>query len=312
MREIEIFEFENIRVGQAQNVNAATGVTVAIFDKGAAVGCSITGGAPGTRETDLLKPENLIEKVNAIFLSGGSAFGLDSSSGIMKYLREKNMGFDTGIVKVPIVCGSVLFDLGVGSCDVYPDIDMGYLACVDSENNSTFLNGNYGAGTGCSVGKIAGFENAKKTGIGYYGVEVEGLKVGAIVAVNAFGSIVEDGKVIAGPCNNLSTVDLIIKGNNSSFAGKNTTIGMVFTNAKFDKTKLTKIASMTQDAMARCINPTHTMFDGDSIYAASIGTKEYDQMLVGIIAQEVFEKAVYRAVKKATPAYGLANYENKE
>ncbi len=311
MREISIKEFDNLRVGQASNFDAGTGCTVAIFDKGACVGASIIGGAPGTRETDLLRPENLINQVHSVFLTGGSAFGLDASSGIMKYLREQQIGFDTGTIKVPIVTGSVLYDIEVGSHDVYPDLDMGYKACVDSEGNSDFLEGNYGAGTGCSVGKIAGPTNAKKSGIGYYGVEVGGLKVGAIVAVNAFGSIVDGDQVIAGPLDNKSTVDLIIDGAEATFAGKNTTIGMVFTNAAFDKSELTKIASMTHDAMARCINPTHTLFDGDSIYAISLLDKKYDNTLVGVLAQEVFSKAIYRAVKKARPAYGLDNYLNR-
>ncbi len=308
MKEIKLTDFENIRVGQSSNVEAATGISVAIFDKGACVGASIMGGAPGTRETDLLKPENLINRVHSVFLTGGSAFGLDASSGIVKYLREKGIGFDTGKVKVPIVCGSVLYDIEVGLSDIYPDSDMGYQACLNSEKDVDFLEGNYGAGTGCSVGKIAGIENAKKSGIGYYGVDVAGLKVGAIVAVNAFGSIVEDGRVIAGPLDNQSTVDLIIAGEEAKFAGRNTTIGMVFTNAKLDKTALTKIASMTHDAMARCINPTHTLFDGDSIYAISLSDKEYDSTLVGVVAQKVFSEAIYRAVKKTRPAYGLGNY----
>ncbi len=311
MKEIKITDFDNIRVGQASDTDAATGVTVAIFDKGACTGASIIGGAPGTRETDLLRPENMIDKVHAVFLTGGSAFGLDASSGIMKYLSDNSIGFDTGTVKVPIVCGSVLYDIEVGSPDVYPDQKMGYLACENSEGRPDFLEGNYGAGTGCSVGKLAGIANAKKSGIGYYGVEIGGLKVGAIVAVNAFGSILEDGSVIAGPLDNMSTVDMIINGAEAKFAGKNTTIGMVFTNAAFDKAELTKIASMTHDAMARCINPTHTLFDGDSIYAISLSDEKYDNTLVGVIAQEVFAEAILRAVKKTRPAYGLKNYLNK-
>ncbi len=310
MREIKITDFDNIRVGQYSDVDAATGVSVAIFDHGATVGASIMGGAPGTRESDLLKPENLIDKVHAVFLTGGSAFGLDSSSGIMKYLSEKSIGFDTGTVKVPIVCGSVLYDIEVGRHDVYPDFHMGYEACLDSEKNGDFLEGNYGAGTGCSVGKIAGIANAKKSGIGYYGVELAGLKVGAIVAVNAFGSIVDGNEIVAGPLDNQSTVDLIINGAEAKFAGKNTTIGMVFTNAKFDKADLTKIASMTHDAMARHINPTHTLFDGDSIYAISLSDETYDKTLVGVLAQRVFSEAILRAVKKARPQYGLKNYLN--
>lgn len=306
MKEIQITDFKNIKVGNYTDEVNATGVTVAVFNKGATAGVSVIGGAPGTRETDLLRPENLVDKVHSVFLTGGSAFGLNVAGGIMKYLEEKKIGFDTIAGKIPIVTGAVLYDLEVGNNKVKPDSKMGYLACENSEE-SNYENGNFGAGTGCSVAKILGVTNSKKAGIGYYGVEIDGLKVGAIVALNAFGSIYENNKIIKGPSNNLSTEDIIIdsKLESTNALAQNTTIAMVFTNAEFDKAKLTKISNMAHDGFSRTIKPTHTFYDGDTIFAVSLDTFKADPNRVGVISQYVVEKAVLVAAKSSKQAYGL-------
>lgn len=318
MKEIKFNQIENVKTGHAQNITAGTGCTVLICEKGAVAGCDIRGGAPGTRETDLLNPVNLIDKIHGLLLAGGSAFGLSAASGIMKYLEEKKIGFDVKLTNVPVVPGAVLFDLTVGDYKIRPDEKMGYEACVNSELNSD-VQGNIGAGTGCSIGKFYGMERAMKSGLGSCAFQIGDLKIGAVVAVNCLGNVINSntGNSIAGLLNeNLNEIisteeEMIksIKSRTNAFTG-NTTIGTVVTNAKLTKSQAAKVASMTHNGYARTIRPVHTMYDGDSIFALSVGEIDADISTVGLAAAVVMEKAVINAVINTAPAYGLRCYSD--
>ncbi|MGN0999821.1 MAG: P1 family peptidase [Faecousia sp.] len=311
MKEIGIMEVGGFRVGHAQNAEAATGCTVLLLDKMSPAGLDVRGGGPASRESQILSPLAQAEAINAVLLSGGSAFGLDAAGGVMKYLEQRNIGFDVGVTKVPLVSQSSLFDLGVGAVDIRPDAKMAYAAC-ENAGCDTPAEGNVGAGTGCSVGKYRGMGRAMKAGFGTYAIQAGPLKVGALVAVNALGDIYEDGRMIAGLLNAektglsntleelLADVDRM----GDLFSG-NTTLGIVVTNAKFHKTQLTKIAGMTHNGYARAIRPVHTNADGDSIYALSVGEMPGDVNVVGTMAALAMEKAIVRAVRAAQGAYGL-------
>jgi L-aminopeptidase/D-esterase-like protein len=313
MKEISIKEIENIKIGNAQKKEAGTGCTVIIAEKGAPTGLDVRGGGPASRESELLKPMAAAQAVHAVLLSGGSAFGLDAAGGVMEYLEEHDIGFDVGITKVPLVCQSCLFDLNVGDFRVRPDKKMGYEACVNAEKGN-YQDGNAGAGTGATVGKMRGGEGCMKSGIGSYAVQIGELKVGAIVAVNALGDIYDwkNGKKIAGLLaeDNKTFIDTeeelykkydVVE---NKFV-ENTTIGIIITNAKFNKTQLCKIAGMTHDGYARSIRPVHTTADGDSIYAMSVGDVEADQDMVGSLAAQVMSEAIIKAVMSAETAYGF-------
>lgn len=303
VKEIPITQINGLRIGNAQNDEVKTGVTVLIFDKGATVGIDISGGGPASRETPLTSPITADNPVNAIVLSGGSAYGLAASDGVMRYLEERRIGFDTGYAKVPLVCQSCIYDLGYGRADVRPDADMGYAACADAEKNQPAC-GNVGAGTGATVGKLCGMERAAKSGLGIYAAAVGELQMAAVVAVNALGDIFDPktGKMLAGLknadgtgyANTCEELYKIIQRTNM-FTG-NTTIGAVVTNGEFSKAEMNKIASMTRCAYARCIRPVGTMADGDSIYAASTGNVEADINVAGTLAAEVMAEAIRRAV----------------
>lgn len=313
MKEIKIQEIENIKIGSAENQAAGTGCTVILCEKGAPAGLDVRGGGPASRESELLKPMAAAEAIHAVLLSGGSAFGLDAAGGVMEYLEERNIGFDVGITKVPLVCQSCLFDLGVGDYKVRPDKAMGYEACENAEKGN-YRDGNFGAGTGATVGKFYGKDFCMKSGIGSYAVQIGELKVGAVVAVNALGDIYDwkNGKKVAGLLSKdrksfLCTEDEVYKSYEvvkNKFVG-NTTIGAVITNGKFQKTQLCKIAGMTHNGYARSIRPVHTTADGDSIYALSVGEVEADQDMVGTLAAQVMSEAILRAVISAESAYGL-------
>ncbi|UJF18581.1 P1 family peptidase [Vibrio sp. SS-MA-C1-2] len=308
----DLFKIQGLSIGQAQDKEGVTGVTVLRFDKGAVAGVDVRGAAPGTRETDLLRPENLVQQVNAIVLSGGSAYGLDSMTGVMKYLGDNDIGFDVGVAKVPIVTGAVLFDLTIGDPKSRPDATMGYQA-TKSANRTEFKEGSFGAGTGATVGKIAGGKRSTKSGIGSYVIEFDsGLVIGAIVAVNAWGDVTKDGQVYAGTRSEdgksfVSGKDLIVDGLASKgFAGRNTTIGVIVTNAKLTKTQALKIAQMGHDGYARAINPVHSMYDGDTLFAAGTGEIEVtDINSIGVVGAEVVQQAIYRAVESAESLGGL-------
>lgn len=318
-----ITDISGIEVGQAQDDEALTGCTVLLCCKGAVAGVDVRGSAPGTRETDLLNPVNVVEKVNAIVLAGGSAFGLDAASGVMRYLEEKGIGFDTGAGLVPIVPAAILFDLNIGRGDVRPDAEMGYRAAV-AASSSVPAEGNAGAGTGASVGKIFGLKSAMKSGIGTASMNAGGLIVGALVAVNAFGDVIDPktGQIIAGVWSTnfgplklgddsyfgdtLEIMKTFIGRRVLGFATRaNTVIGVVATNAKLTKPEATKVAQMAQDGIARTIRPAHTMLDGDTIFALGTGEKKADPSTVGALAAEVTAQAILRGVQKAAPAGGL-------
>ena len=318
MKQIEFTDIEGIDVGHAQNLNAATGCTVILCGDGATAGVDVRGGAPGTRETDLLNPVNMVQKIHAVMLAGGSAFGLDAAAGIMQYLEEKKIGFDVGVTRVPIVCGAVLFDLTLGDFKIRPDKEMGYAACVSA--TKTFCSqGNVGAGTGATVGKILGMNRAMKSGLGCYALQVGDLKVGALVAVNCLGDVIdpETGKKLAGPLSVdgkalADTEDIMIQAyadKKNLFSG-NTTIGVVATNAAFDKAQVTKLASMAQNGYARTMRPAHTMVDGDTIFTLSTGGVSADLSVAGLLAARVMERAVVNAVKNTTSLCGLKSYSD--
>jgi L-aminopeptidase/D-esterase-like protein len=316
MRKIDFVEIEGIQVGHAQDFEAATGCTVIISEKGATVGVDVRGGAPGTRETDLLNPINLVQKAHAIILTGGSAFGLDAAAGVMQYLEERNIGFDVQVTRVPIVCGAALFDLTIGDHRIRPDKEMGYQACLNASSLER-RQGNIGAGTGATVGKILGMHRAMKSGLGCFTLQTESLKVGALVAVNCLGDVVDPltGKKLAGPLNDdmqtlADTEEIMIKSYadaKSLFSG-NTTIGVVATNAALTKSQTTKLASMAQDGYARTMRPAHSMVDGDTIFAMSTGAIEVELSVVGLLAARVMERAVIAAVENAESLCGLKCY----
>lgn len=315
MKEIGIMEVGGFRLGHAQNQEAATGCTVVLLDKMSPAGLDVRGGGPASRESQILSPVAHADAINAVLLSGGSAFGLDAAGGVQKYLEERDIGFDVGVTKVPLVSQSCLFDLGVGRVDVRPDASMAYAACENASYEPP-KQGNVGAGTGCSVGKYRGMSRAMKSGFGTFALEAGAVKVGAMVAVNALGDIYEDGKIIAGLLSAdktalSSTLDELFEDMTAAgnlFSG-NTTLGIIVTNVKLNKTQLTKIAGMTHNGYARAIRPVHTTADGDSIYALSTGDIPGDVNVVGAMAACAMEHAIIRAVKEAAPAYGLDNWE---
>lgn len=309
-----ILDVKGIKVGQVEDKEGLTGCTVIICEDGGVCGVDVRGSAPGTRETDLLDPINMVQKVHAIVLSGGSAFGLESTCGVSRYLEEKGIGFDVGVAKVPIVTGAVLFDLGVGDPKCRPNIEMGYKAC-EIANNIELKQGNYGAGCGATVGKIRGSEFCTKGGIGSYSIKLDnGLVVSAIIAVNAFGDVYENGQIIAGVLNDdkndfLNTYDLMKKGvNKGGFNIDNTTIGAVVTNAKLSKAECKKISQMAHNGFAKSIFPIHTPHDGDTIFTLATGEVETDITLLGSIASEVVEKSVISAIKNASKTNDILSY----
>lgn len=305
-KEISLNEFDNVWFGNAQNDSAKTGVTVAIFPNGARVGVEISGGGPASRETPVISPTTAPTPVNAIVLAGGSAYGLAASDGVMRWLEENHIGFDTRAALVPIVVQSDIYDLSYGSAKIRPDASMGYDACKLAKRHAKFVSGNFGAGTGATVGKLGGMARSQKSGLGVYAVQLGEIKIAAIVVVNALGDVYDErtGKKIAG----LLTADRknfsdsraeLYKLTTQPNSRENTTIGMIVTNGNFDKAQLTKIASMTQNAYARSIKPVGTLFDGDTIYAASVGEVSADLNTVGTLAAEVMSEAIRRAVESS-------------
>ena len=308
IKEISIKEIDGVSIGNAQNDEAKTGVSVIYFKNGAQAGCDISGGGPASRETPLTSSMTADNPLNAVVLSGGSAFGLAASDGVMRCLEEHGIGYETGFAKVPLVCQSCIFDLGYGKSDVRPDADMGYEACVRALEGCDDSMGNIGAGTGASVGKLLGMKQAMKSGLGVHAIQVGDLKIAAVVVVNAFGDIFDslNAQKIAGLMDperkvfwDLEETFVKMVTTPQNLFKTNTTIGCVVCNAKFDKAKLNKIASMTRNAYARCINPVGTMADGDSIYACSIGEVVSDVNVVGSLAAKVMEKAIKKAVESA-------------
>jgi L-aminopeptidase/D-esterase-like protein len=319
-----ITDVPGIEVGHAQDDEALTGCTVVLCRKGAVGGVDVRGGAPGTRETDLLNPLNLVEKVHAVLLAGGSAFGLDAAGGVMRYLEERKIGFETGAGRVPIVPAAILFDLNIGRADRRPDADMGYRAAAAASTDAR-REGNVGAGSGASVGKMFGAKQAMKSGLGSASLEIgAGVIVGALAVVNAFGDVVDpqNGQIIAGLrsakvgplqigapgyfADTQVTMKTFIGRTILNFASRaNTVLGVVATNAKLTKAEANKVAQMAQDGVARAIRPAHTMLDGDTMFALSTGGKKADVSTVGAYAAETVAQAIVRAATRAESAGGL-------
>jgi L-aminopeptidase/D-esterase-like protein len=314
----QITDVPGVKVGQKENMDALTGCTVVLFEDGAVGGVDVRGSAPGTRETDLLNPINLVEKLHGILLSGGSAFGLDAASGVMQYLEEQGIGLDVGVAKVPIVPGAVLFDLAVGDSKVRPDKEMGYEA-AQSASSEKFKTGNAGAGCGATVGKLAGPDYCMKGGLGSASVRLEnGIVIGAIVAVNAVGDVRNPatGKIMAGPYDRkrstmLDSMVLLEKNYHAVIpAGTNTTIGVVAINASLTKSEANKVAQMAQDGYARTIYPVHTMNDGDTIFATATGGIHIPVDVAGALAAKVMEMAILNAIQSAEAIAGIPAYQD--
>jgi L-aminopeptidase/D-esterase-like protein len=297
-----ITDVPGIRVGHAHNLEARTGSTVILCETdGAVAGVDVRGGAPGTRETDLLNPQNLIERVHAILLTGGSVFGLDAACGVVRWLEERGIGFDTGAARVPIVPAAVIFDLADGDPGVRPDYLMGYDACQQA-NSGPVAEGRAGAGAGATVGKIMGMAMASPGGVGTASATLpDGVTIGALVVVNAFGDIVDSGgKIVCGARSPrgawLNTERLIAAGSISARRSvvQNTTLAVVATDARLTKAEAGKVASMAHDGLARSIRPIHTMLDGDTIFALSTGKVPADVTTIGAVAADVVARAVVR------------------
>lgn len=316
---VNIADIPGIKLGNAEDLTGGTGCTVILCEKGGVAGVDVRGGAPGTRETDLLSPIKMMDKIHGIMLAGGSAFGLDAAAGVMEYLEGKGIGFDVGITKVPIVTAAVLFDLPVGDYRCRPDKEMGYRACVNAENGG-FSEGSVGAGTGATVGKILGMDKAMKGGLGSFCIKNGSLYVGAVVAVNCFGDVVDpdNGEILAGAYISeekrfVNTEALIMestKKEESPFAG-NTTIGCVITNARLSKAEANKVASMAHNGYARSIRPVHTMYDGDTVFCLATGEIEADVNQIGVLAVKAIEQAVVNGIKKAAPLFGIRAYSER-
>ena len=295
-------DVEGIKVGHASDLEGGTGLTIILPDPGNTAGVDVRGGAPGTRETDLLNPLNQVSEVSSIILSGGSAYGLEAASHLMKILEKEGIGFDVGVGIVPIISQAVLFDLAYKNPKARPDAKMTQEAFETATYNDNKM-GIVGAGTGATVAKALGPESLVKSGLGQASIKKGDLVVSAIVALNAFGDIFDyrKGVQIAGPMKDgimLRTMDYIDKilGSFADIKPTNTTIGAVATNATFSKTELTKIAGMAHDGYARSINPVHTMFDGDTIFSLATNKVKSDINLVGALAAEAMSMAIANAI----------------
>lgn len=310
-----ITDVAGIEVGHSTDTRRPTGCTVVLARAGALGAVDVRGSAPGTRETDLLSPTHHIAAVHAVVLAGGSAFGLDCASGVVRWLEENGIGFDTGYARVPIVPAAILFDLAVGPASIRPDAESGYQA-IRAASSRPPAQGNEGAGAGATCGKLFGFERAMKGGIGSASVRAGGFTVGAIVAVNAVGDIVDpcSGRLLAGARTADGTALLdcrraILAGDipPRMAAGTATTIGVIATDAILTKAQAGKVAQMGHDGLARSINPVHTMFDGDTLFALATGTtgRHGDPTLIGILGAEAVARAVVAATLAARSLPGL-------
>ena len=304
-----ITDVAGIEVGHFTDPRRPTGCTVVIARNGAVAGVDVRGAAPGTRETDLLSPTNLVDRVHAVLLAGGSAWGLDAASGVMKWLEENGIGLAVGPGRIPIVPAAVLFDLYLGDASIRPDLHAGYTACANA-SRKTPADGNVGAGSGAIVGKIFGADRAMKGGIGSASVSVNGVTVGALVACNALGDVIDPdtGELIAGARTKdgkalLDSRRALLRGEQHTklVAGSNTTIGVIATDAILTKAQASRLATVGHDGFARSINPAHTMLDGDTLFAVATGSsgKTLDMMTLATMAAEAVAQAVVRGVRAA-------------
>jgi L-aminopeptidase/D-esterase-like protein len=313
-----ITDVAGLAVGHFTHAERATGCTVVLCPQGAVAGVDVRGGSPGTRETDLLRPENTVDRVHALLLSGGSAFGLDAAGGVMRWLEEQGHGFAVGAVRVPIVPAAVIFDLWHGDARIRPDAAAGHAACVTASTQPP-AQGSVGAGAGATVGKLFGIERAMAGGVGCASVRVAGITVAALVVVNATGDVIDagSGEPIAGARKNATsrqlfhTTQALLRGElpERLHSGAATTIGAVATDAALDKAQCAKLASMAHDGLARSISPIHTPFDGDTMFAlatgaaalatGAAGVPHAPLALLGVLAAEVTARAVVHAVEHA-------------
>ncbi len=297
-----------VHIGHVQNDAAKTGVTVLWFPNGATMGCDVSGGGPASRETTLASPMTADNPINAVVLSGGSAYGLAASDGVLQCLEENGIGYDTGVAVVPLVCQSCIYDLGYGDASIRPDRKMGYDACRKALQGTSEQVGNVGVGTGATVGKICGMQRASKSGFGFAAYQIGELRIAAAVAVNALGDVTDPrtGERLAGVHSPdrlrfSDTMEELLQAASISFPQKtNTTIGCIITNAALQKAEAGKLASMTRAAYARCIRPVGTLADGDTIYAASVGKVPADLSILGAFSSKVMEEAICCAVRRAS------------
>ncbi len=319
MKQIPITDIAGFQIGYADNQAQGTGCTAILCKAGAVAGVDVRGGGPATRDTDLLQPKNTVEQIHAVLLSGGSAFGLEAGTGVMKYLSEQGIGMPvTPGVSVPIVVQADIFDLAVGDA-VWPDVAMGYEAARDSEHN-VIRHGNAGAGMGASVGKILGPEKAMKSGIGTAAYQCGDLQVGAVVVVNACGDVFEmDSRTkLAGVQSDLTMEEIMAQlfeaqtaqsaapeSASPESSRKNTTIGCVLTNGAFTKAQMNKLASLAQNGLSRTIRPVNMTLDGDTMFAITTGSVPAVMDVAGMMAVKAVAKAVETAVNEAETAYGL-------
>jgi L-aminopeptidase/D-esterase-like protein len=324
-----IADIPGIKVGHAQDMEAITGCTVILAEDGAIAGIDQRGGGPATRETDALNPINLINQVHAVMLSGGSAFGLDASSGAMQYLKEQKIGYNTGIAKIPIVPAASLFDLGIGDSNVFPDFAMGYQACKNASGDNR-AQGTVGAGTGATAGKLLGLSQSTKSGVGTASLEIGGgVLVGALVAVNPLGDIInpETNTIIAGTrsiqkgplkiggdqifADSLELMKGLVGRTLLGLASRsNTVIGVVATNAKLNKPQATQMAQMAQNGVVRTVRPANTLLDGDTLFALSTGSKKADVNILGAFAAQVISTAIINAVNSADSIGGIPSLKD--
>jgi L-aminopeptidase/D-esterase-like protein len=312
-----IVDVPGVKVGQVSDEQALTGCTVVVLEKGSACGVDVRGSAPGTRETDLLNPINSVQEVNAVVLTGGSAYGLDAASGVMRYLEEIGQGYNVGVGVVPIVPAAVIFDLSIGSSKVRPDQQMGYEA-AKLASKQPVEQGNVGAGTGATVGKMAGMKRAMKGGLGSASRRLpNGLVVGAIVAVNAVGEVRSPltGEILAGVRDDDGSLRdslawMIDASTPPVPSGTNTTIAVVASNANLNKVQANKIAQMAHNGLAKTFNPVHTMSDGDTVFAVATGGVDASVNLVGALSVEVLAEAVVNAILSAKGAGGVPAYQD--
>ena len=318
MTPFPITEISDFLIGQAQDETAMTGCTAIIAPNGAVCGIDVRGGSPGTRDTDALNPLCNRKEVHAVLLSGGSSFGLDAAGGLMQLLEEKKIGRDVGITVVPNVCSAILFDLKCGSYQTRPDIAMGRKAGENAFLKYPFRSGNYGAGTGATIGKSNGLQNAMKGGIGADAFHHGDLYAAAVFAVNCVGDIVEDGKIIAGArtenCLDFADSETVIlksSSNEKDFFSGNTVIGCIMTNAILTKAQATRLSAQGHNAIARTVRPAHSIYDGDTIFTLCNGKIQASLDSVGILATHAAEAAILDAVKSAETYQPYISYKER-
>jgi L-aminopeptidase/D-esterase-like protein len=309
---LTVLDVPGIRVGHATDTVGLTGCTVVLPPpEGAVAGVDVRGSAPGTRETDALRPTALVERIHAICLCGGSAFGLAAADGVMTWLAGRGVGFPTNERPVPVVPAAVIYDLGIGSAQAYPDAAMGRAACEAAEREDGPLEGSIGAGTGATVGKAAGPERAMKSGVGSAAVRLpDGTTVGALAVTNALGDVFgRDGRILAGARDGqggfLDATRVLLGGGPGGALGANTTLGVIATDARLDRAGCRKLAELGHDALALAIRPVHTLYDGDTVFTLSVGERTVDPVVLGVAAVEALREAIERSVIRAAGLGGL-------